>query len=263
MAAKMAYCLIRKEPCYRFDAFYAGLIECGFTVNLREPRYIKADDILLIWNRSGTMETLANCFESGGGTVVVAENGYVGKDEDGRQLYSLAISGHNGQGTWITNGPERWEELGIKLQSWREGGKYILVCPNRQIGPKEMRQPALWVDSVYDRLKYCQKLPIKVRPHPGNWQVRPPEIPLSADLEEAAITVIWSSSAGVHSLIAGVPVVCMAPKWICKKATTTDPCFTLPSSLLRRYELEKLAWAQWTVREIQSGKAFKWLLNLK
>lgn len=265
MPARLAYCLIRREPPYRHTAFYDGLVAAGYQVSLHDPRYPKAGDVLVIWNRSGTFETMAKGFEAGGGTVVVVENGYVGVDEDKRMLYAMALRGHNGQGSWVAADNQRWNDLNIPIQPWRDygAGKYILVCPNRQIGPKLMRQPGDFVDQVYALLKHNNRLPIRVRPHPGNWQVRPPAIPLSEDLREAECTVIWSSSAGVHSLIAGVPVVCMAPEWICKLATSNHPSHTIRNDVLRRTSLEKLAWAQWTVREIQSGKAFRWLLSLQ
>jgi len=87
------------------------------------------------------------------------------------------------------------------------------------------------------------------------------------DLAGAWATVIWSSSAGAHSLIAGVPVVCEAPHWICEIAAANriEWIDQLPRMLFsgntREAALQLLAWAIWSVEEIESGVAFKHLLH--
>lgn len=220
-------------------------------------------DVLLIWNRYGHNEQLADRFESEGGRVLVAENGYIGRDSHGRQHYAIAEHGHNGSGRWPANGAHRWAALGIEIKPWRQDGSHVLVCPNRPFGMRGFAMPANWVNETVAVLRRHTKRPIRVRPHPGNWQQVAPQTPLRDDLAGAWAVVIWSSSTGVQALVAGIPVICTAPWWICKPAA----CQRLaeieaqPKCDDRTPAFERLAWAQWTVDEIAAGEPFHHLLK--
>lgn len=265
-----AYCDIREKPTYRADAFIAGLQAHGFHVLHRqlpaEPP--KPGDVLVIWNRYSDRELTADKWERQGGKVLVAENGYCGRDANGHQLYALAVHGHNGSGTWprgesnwLSNTPEysaRWDALGLGFQKWQTGGEHILVCPNRHFGMKGLAMPVGWEQLVVAQLRKVTKRPIRVRPHPQN---EVPKVPLAADLEKCHAVVIWASSAGVHALLAGVQVICLSPWWILKDVA--------PAALAdvnehrvgeRQGGFQRLAWAQWTVEEIGRGEPFRHLL---
>src|SRR4029450_5791285 len=117
-----AFCLIRPLPHYRSDAFHAGLKACGYEVHTAMKGDIRPDDVLCIWNRYGTNHEYAKQFEEAGATVLVAENGYIGCDAEGKQLYALARSWHNSAGAWHVGDSERWKDQNITLSPWREGG---------------------------------------------------------------------------------------------------------------------------------------------
>jgi hypothetical protein len=258
----LAYNLTRREVHYRHECFSKGLAHAGYQVHTTRPEKCNPGDVLLIWNRYGEYHDLAVKFEKLGGTVVVAENGYLGKDENGQQRYALARHAHNGRGQWEIGGPERFAELGIELQPWREAGDHILVCPNRSFGMPGMIMPPDWTNDVVRRLKKLTQREIRVRPHPGNSL---PKKPLEDDLAGAHAVVIWASSAGVHALVAGIPVICESPYWICKEAGDVIESIERPAFWGRgrgRGEvLQELAWAQWTLAEIESGHAFDHLLR--
>lgn len=259
-----AYCLIRPLPHYRLDAFVAGLKAAGYQVTVGVCGKVNPGDVLLIWNRYGSNEQLADDFERRGGTVLVAENGYIGRDAAGRQHYALAIHGHNGRGQWHPGGTERWVQLGIELKPWRADGEHILVCPNRPFGMRGFEMPVHWARDTVERLRRHTKRPIRVRPHPGNWQQQTPQVPLAEDLANAWAVVVWSSSAGVHALAAGIPVWCTAPWWILKPAAQDDlrQIEHRPDMRPDRFAaFSRLAWAQWTVDEIARGDAFRHLLR--
>lgn len=261
MPAKMAYLMLRREPEYRMMCFHDGLVAAGFLVNLREPRSIKPGDVMLTWNRSGSNEVLANCFEQGGGTVIVTENGYIGEDEDKRHLYALALRGHNGSGQWYVGPEDRLQKFKIELQPWREAGHHILICPNRQIGPRIYRQPLNFAEQAAIYIRQHTSRPIHIRPHPGNWQVNPPKIPLEADLIGAWACVVWSSSAGVRALSLGIPVFYKAHYWICSDAASDNLAqIESPTMLDRKPSFHNMSWAQWSLREIGKGEPFHHLL---
>lgn len=256
----IAYLRLPRDPVYRFDDFAVGLEAAGFLVNHREPRRVKPGDVLVQWNRSGSDEIAANAFEQCGGRVLVAENGYFGHDENGRQMYALAWSAHNGYGTWKTGDPERWSAHQIRLKPWRLHGDHILVCPNRFIGPRAMRMPDLFANLMLATIPTITDRPVKLRPHPGNWQVNGKNKDLDEALKDCWAVVIWSSSAGLQALMEGIPVVYQAPTWIGAPASSSDLRSLRDPYLPSRQEMfEKAAWAQWSLGEIRSGKAFKWL----
>lgn len=257
---RRAFCLIREYPVYRRESFIRGLRACGFDVRLAPPDPdIGPGDALVIWNRYGHWHDMASQVQQKGGSVIVAENAYLGVDRADRRRYALANGGHNGSGAWPMGGPERWDELGIQLKPWRTEGEHVLVAPNRSFGMPGFIMPPNWHENVLQRLRMATDRPIRVRPHPGNG---PPKKPLIEDLVGAWAVVIWSSSVGCEALVEGIPVICEAPWWIAKGAAlksikdleTKDLPDRLPA-------LRRLAWAQWTVEEIERGEPFQHLLD--
>lgn len=247
-----AYSLIPSGLPAEQAAINAGLAAAGYRVAHNPPKDAGPGDVLVIWNRWNQNDALAERFEWGGGRVIVAENGYTGPGN-----VALARSQHNGGGRWPEGTPRRWDALGLDLKPWRADGDHILVCPSRGMGSMLMRQPAGWVENTVERLRATTSRQVIVRPHPGNWKARPPKIPIADQLANAWACVIWNSSAGIHALIAGIPVICCAPKWICKAASGDLEHVTCPPMGDRLAVLERMAWAQWTLAEITSGEPFK------
>ena len=256
-----AWSLVRQQPHYRHEAFLSGLRVAGYSVTAGAPSFpLSRGDVLVTWNRYGEHERIADRFEREGGTVLVAENGYIHGRHDGGDYYALSIHGHNGIGRWNVGGAERWERLGVELQPFRSAGKHVLIAPNRAFGMRGYTMPNNWPQDAAERMRRVTLLPVRVRLHPGN---DAPKVPLENDLRDAHCVVIWSSSVGVKALIAGIPVVCEAPAWICKSATTSDYAGIDQDWSARRLEaLRSLAWAQWKVEEIANGTAFRSLLKI-
>lgn len=258
-----AWCLIREQPHYRREAFVAGLCAAGYAVASGNPNAIAAEDVVVIWNRYGSAEVVAQRAEAAGARVIVAENGYLGSDAAGRQFYALALGAHNGGGKWPADDGARWRALGIELAPWQEAGGHVLVCPNRPFGQRGFEMPQDWAERAVQRLRTRTTREVRLRAHPGNWQTEPPKVPLAADLEGAHAMVIWASSAGVHALLAGVPVIYEAPWWILARSAGRDwREVDAPPRLDRLKGFQRLACAQWTVEEIASGEPFRQLLAL-
>lgn len=235
-----------------------GLQANGFEVHCHLPMKAEHGDLLVIWNRYADNHETAQRFEQQGGTVIVAENAYIGVDRSDRCRYALAHGAHNGAGCWAPAGASAFEALNIEVKPWRVAGEHILVCPNRSFGMPGMVMPVDWVKDVTARLRRFTQRPIRVRPHPGN---ELPKVPLEADLASCWAVVIWSSSVGVEALVRGIPVHCEAPYWICKEATRPIKAIDQPCNIDPMPALHAMAWAQWHVDKISSGAAFAHLLN--
>lgn len=232
-----------------------------------EPHQVAPGDVLVIWNRYWNWHQQALAFEAAGGTVLVAENGYIGRDAQGIQYYALAIGGHNGSGRWFVGDGSRLESLQLPLEPWQHNPDgHILVCAQRGIGSPTMASPDGWHHDVARRLKPLIRREIRIRYHPEDRNA-PRGLParsLDEDLAGASACVIWSSSSGVKALVHGVPVCHEAPHWVCARgaqpgiAGIENP---LRSDDLRAAALRDMAWAQWSVAELASGMAFKTLLG--
>jgi len=252
--------LIRDQPHYRRYAFESGLKRLGYTIGpIVDPT---PNDVFVSWNLYSGRKTRANQFKAAGAKVLVAENGYYGKDNEDRQYYALARDGHNGSGKWYTGDEDRLSHFNIYFKAWREEGKYILVCPQRGIGPPDFAMPKSWPDEIVAQLKKMTTLPIKLRPHPGN---KPAEIPLSEDLKDAARLVVWSSNSSIAALIEGIPTYFCAPHIV-----TEGACLSFNNhqgverSVFndgRTSAFHRMSWAQWSVEELENGFPFEYLLK--
>jgi hypothetical protein len=271
MAQPRAVSMIRPEPHYRADAAIAGLEAAGFKVlaDLKSPQ---PGDVLLTWNRYGPSDIEARRFENAGATVIVMENGLIGAGEDsyrkvhdanGEGLYVLALAYHNGPGPWAIGAPGRWREQGIEVQPWRTDGEEILVLPARGIGPVEVAQPRHWMETTVRRLGKLTKRRIRVRAHPGNG---PTQLPLAKDLANAWAVVTWGSGAAVKAIAAGVPAFYQLLGWVGAPASLAlGAPIERPfrDDAARERMLDRLAWMQWSIPEIETGAPFLALMELE
>lgn len=264
MRHPVAYLMIRPGLPYRSEAFAAGLGAAGYDVLVRPPPPgdVTADTVLVTWNRTPHNARDADIVEKRGGTVLVSENGYLGKGSDGYPLYAMARNHHSGAGEWPEGDAGRWDSLGINPAPWRTAGDAILVLGQRGIGHPAIAMPRGWDRRIADELRKRTKRPIKFRPHPGNERTRPPGLrSLKDDLHNCHAVVTWNSAAGLRAIIAGIPVFCAFPKWIGAAASRAldhdldDPFLGDRLPMLRR-----LAWAQWSISEIKAGLPFARLL---
>jgi hypothetical protein len=250
-----ALSLLRDSPHYRADAFRDGLTAIGFEVVSELPNP-QPGDILLIWNREGGRLSRAIQFEIAGARVVVAENGYLGKEWIGRKWFALALGHHAGAGLWPIGGPERWDGWYAELEPWRAPGGETVVLAQRGIGEPGVAAPADWAQIIAPAVRG------RIRRHPGT---NTNSIPLRADLAKADSVVTWSSGAALLALTYGVPVFYGFPRWIGAPASQPLALFStaqpLRNDAARLEMFRRLAWAQWTVEEIRSGEAFERLLR--
>lgn len=240
--------LLRSALHYRKDAFNEGLSSAGFRIAeaISAP---KPEDVLVIWNRYAWFAEEAWRFERAGARVIVAENGYLGKDWLGDTWYALSLGHHSGAGHWKVGSAARWDALGVELSPWRDG-REVVVLGQRGIGEDGIASPRGWGEDI------AQKLGARVRPHPGTG----PRKPLAEDLKDASCVVTWHSGAALSALLMGVPVFYGFKRWIGAEAGRHVSEFAQgPRHGDRLSMFRKLIWAQWRLEEIRSGEAFKHL----
>lgn len=241
-------------PNYRKEFFTAGLRAAGADVvaSLQDPR---PGDVLLVWNRHGSKNALAQHFERAGAKVLVCENGYLGKVWQGKKWFALALGHHAGAGEWNPGGPERWDSWGAEMEPWRDGGTETIVLAQRGIGEPGIASPEHWAERTRNRVGG------RIRVHPGANQ---PTVTLQDDLKNASCVVTWHSGAALLALLMGVPVFYGFPQWIGAGAGRPIEEFERGprcDDAARLAMFQRLAWAQWTDEEVRNGDPFKHLLG--
>lgn len=251
--------MIRDLPPYRRSSFVSGLKSLGYAVD--DTVRPGPDNILVIWNRYGSYDRIAKEYERAGGTVLVAENGYLGRDWRDGHWYAISKSFHNGGGWWPKGSEKRWDGWNVSMSEWRASGDDILVLATRHIGPQGVREPEQWAEKTAAQLSRLTKRRIRIRQHPGE---RKPETTLADDLANVWACVTWGSGAALKALLMGVPVFYGFPNWVgkdaaCALSASTD--IECRSIISRLPTFRSLAWAMWNTEEIASGEPFKCLLQ--
>lgn len=251
--------LLERLPEFRVDAFTAGLKSLGYDVKPNASTNPKLGDVLVIWNRSMTRDAMARRYEAVGGKVIVAENGYLGREWRGGIWYALALGNHNGAGTWPDGGDDRWDSWGVELEPWRDGGSDVVILAQRGIGHPKVREPHGWSRKLLTDLQASTKRKVRVRAHPGE---RKPPVSLEDDLSKAWCVVTWGSAAAFKALAWGIPVFHGYPKWIGAGTAAAWPGnIEQPFRGDRLPAFRSLAHAMWGLDEIASGKALRCLLG--
>lgn len=238
-----AYLNLRHGVPERKRAFTSGLESLGFKVKLfsGEPK-ISQGDVFVTWNRIGKSDVIARKFEKKGCAVIVVENASWGNDFLGLHWYHIAKKYHNIKDAFPVGGPERWDNLCAPLSPWRISGETVILA-QRGIGPAKVKMPVNFL-----KIARKEHPDARVRKHPGS---RKGFIPLWDDLLTAGKIVTWGSGAAIKALMWGIPVKSYLPNWIGQQDNSDEG---------RLEMFRQLAWAQWTLGEIDSGEPFRRLL---
>ena len=253
---KLVYVGIKNSPHYRAEAFVTGLKKIGYVPCSNPDRA----DLLVLWNRIGPGNTVAQRAEKRGASVLVAENAYLGNDFNGEIWYTISRNHHNGPGSWPIGASDRWDTCGTNLLPFRSGGDYVLVLAQRGIGEPGVAMPRDWELKIIRKLELVGET-VKIRRHPGVVVKKPL---LLEQLEHAKYVVTWGSGAAVKALAYGIPVFYGLKNWVMAEACShTDTIGKQPRAdeASRLSAFRKMIWCQWRLDEISSGTAFSRLLG--
>jgi hypothetical protein len=259
----VAWIGLRAAVHYRMDAFWAGFAACDFEPRVWEPgAQMRAGDVLCIWNRMPSWEPIAQHATKVGCAVLVAENGYLGKNWQGGNWYALALDYHNGPGRWPLI-PGRWQQIGEPVRPARPMPlrPRVLLLPQRGIGPQQYAMPPDWAETVRRRVQAALGYDVSVRPHPGKGDHTDA---LLEALEAADVVVTHGSGAAVKAMLWGWPVVHTMPKWIAAAGSTPLETWLRDGVLGPMWPagavFERMAGALWRLEEIASGVALREVL---
>lgn len=205
--------------------------------------------------------------------------------ENGEHYYSFGFNKLKRDGYYRNQNslPDRWQKLGIQLQEWREpkSDQSILIIGQTLNGSSTQHiNVAKWHNSIVRKCLEETTRDIIFRVHRNytrgnkyellkkslldNSRVRisvhDTDNPLSKDLEQSFLTVVYNSNACVESIIKGIPVYAAnmgAMSW--EVSNQSKDIITELHMPDRQQWANNIAYCQWTLEEIRNGLAWKHL----
>lgn len=211
-----------------------------------------------------------------GKDTLVLTKGFVRRDE----YYAVGWNGKKGNADFCnTNCPsDRAEALGVKLAPWSSDGDTYLVAGQIPWGADvEHIEYFKWVADLLGRLRTISDTPIVFRPHPAMQgdaseiyeEMRKQGVVVDIDgrsindaIKEAKVVLSFNSNAGVDALLAGKPTLSFDRGSVVYGASKHHVEYLLDPGLLvagldRQRWLNDLAYAQWTLAEMESGRVWE------
>lgn len=156
----------------------------------------------------------------------------------------------------------RWDALGLEVAQGRERKQTYILALGQVPGDTQhhlsREQMLAWLETTAAERARKTGLPIRFRAHPkfpkmvmeGVEQCDPSR-PLSADMDDCAEIVTYNSTSGVEAMLSAVPVHC--------HPSAHYSAHVNGNYMQRLAYAHRLAWAQWTAKEIEEGKALDFL----
>jgi hypothetical protein len=212
-----------------------------------------------------------SALRSQGHEVLVMERAYLGNRFE---WTSLAWNGLNGNGTFAPapkdNG-ERFKQNFAPMKPWNKDGEYILIM-GQVPGDASLRGQDMvpWYEATAQQSKELYGKPVHYRAHPeavrrgyrsGIKDTLRSHAPLDEALAGASLVITYNSNSAVDSVLAGKPTIAAdkgSMAWPVTGHFIND--IVTPE---REEWAHELAWRQWQLDEIKSGKALSALLEVQ
>lgn len=191
--------------------------------------------ITVVWGLLRGAPELIEKAKADGAPWFYADRGYVRRavrdEPDG--YFRVTFQGY--QKTWVEDRPsDRWDALNTPLQKWRDGNDVVYVPPSPIVsalfGPIIM--PTGEPVSKKNGKPFLEKFP------------------------RAKAVVAWNSIAAVEAVIAGIPAVVYGESAAIPVSSPSIHDLRFPD---RDAWAHSLAYGQWTLHEMESGKAWETL----
>jgi hypothetical protein len=199
--------------------------------------------------------------------LLVTERGYLRRGRGSMETYYQLGVGRLG---WVPPGPlpsARFDALDLPLQDPvnRPTGAVLVLgqMPFDTSHGMDIERLVAWL-TEQAAIQIAKSNRVIYRPHPlaqavpigVDVEVRLPEhSTLAQDLADAKLAVTYNSTAGVAALLAGVPIICSPTAHY---VAVADYGHTATRAQVLDY-MHRLAWAQWTMGELRSGEALRFV----
>ena len=246
----------------QMTALAEGFVRHGVAVSYFNVTPDFTADFAVVWGWRKGAHIRAQGFTK---PILVAERAYL---PDRFEWTSLGWDGLNGRARWPEaqdRGERFWRYWGDKTYEWERFDGYWLII-GQVLGDAALTMVNFpkWVDETIEALER-KGVDVIFRPHPEavrrGQTFNVPEYmiqqgPLSDALAEAACVVTWNSNTGVDAVLAGVPTITHdegAMAWDVSSHSVFES-LTTPN---REGWFRDMAWKQWTMDEMRSGRAWE------
>ena len=212
--------------------------------------------------------------------LVVDSNLFNYREKNEYSRYSFdGVFPNTGTYFWDNPDPAHWQSIsrntGIILKDWRQNGKHILVCLQRNGGWSMGTYDIVdWAKKTIAKIQQATDRPITLRPHPGDKSARQyignvsylgnvtlskPGSTLMDDLKDCWAVVNHNSSPTVGSAIEGYPIFITDPEKSQAAAVANTDFRLMENPIMpgRQAWIERIAMCHWSQQEIMSGEAWQ------
>ena len=227
-------------------------------------------DVLVLYGMGGKLRLQpALDHVKSGGTLVAFDLGYWGRTVSlATRKYRVSINGmHCPQ--YIMRGdrpgPQRWTESGMQTwEHYNENGPIVIAG----IGPKSNALGLQgWTKAMSEKIR--KRFPDKkiiYRPKPRGYgeagvicDTRSIGGTIDDALKGASLLVCLHSNTAVDACRMGIPVVCESGAAASIYPNRLEDYKNQPSEAIRTDFLHRIAWWQWSIDEISTGRMWPWL----
>jgi len=233
-------------------------------------------DVDVIWSVlwKGRMAPNKKIFDKAkaeGRKVIVLEVGAIKRNYS----WKMGIGGVNARAIYgdVLNNRGRADFLQLKADKWRknEDGHILIASQHNESGQWENKEhQRQWVADVCKTIRLHTDRPIVIRQHPrcadrydnlvSNTTIEHPKKirgtydDYDLDVSKAYAVVSYSSNAGIHAALKGVPVCCSHTSLAWSVGNLDFNNINKPLMPARRQWMNDLAYTEWTTDELLSGK---------
>lgn len=230
---------------------YAFAKGCGGTIsNIREDNEFLFPGPVATFGSPPAWPLLRRA-KAEGRDIFYIDHAYFGRG----RYYRITKNAYQHDGTGVGDMMRFRRAANRHIEPWKRRGRHVLVCPQSEIYfSLHGLNRTEWEQNVLATLKQHTDRPIRVR-------YKASRTPIAPDLHNAWAVVVYSSAAALDALIAGVPIITLAPFASSVHMGLTDlsqiesPVY--PAG--RESFLAALAANQWTLPEIMRGLAWRHL----
>lgn len=228
-------------------------------------------DVAIFYGLAGGGQRILEDYRSRGRRAIYIDLGYWGRRIASRWdgYHKLALNSRHPT-AYFQRRPksaERFQHFRMPICPWRKSGRHILLIGmSAKAAGAEGFVAEQWERETVKRLREITDRPIIYRPKPNWTEARPIEgtifgagPSLRQALQGCHAVVAHHSNAAVDALLAGVPCVCPDGAASLLSAHDLAEIESPPTPDGREQWAYDLAWTQWSVAEMESGAAYRYL----
>lgn len=253
-----------------FDAFEESLLKAGHTVEYDDMH----SDVAVIWSvlfhgKMAGNKPIWDYYRKTNRNVIVLEVGSIKRNI----TWKVGLNGINRDSyyNFYSHNADRAKLLELNLKEWRSNGEYILICcqHDKSLQWRGMPETNNWLLENIEKIRQHTDRPIIIRPHPRSKlpplkqikdvTIQDPKKVIGSydsydlDFSNIWLTINYSSNPGIESIINGVPAY-TGPISLAYDVSIKDLSnIENPTMPDRQSWLNRYAWTEFTLNEIQQG----------